>query len=168
MKRPAAVTNSLLGAAALVAADLLVAAPASAQPSYRLNCRGGPSMRIVTNHDVPSPGHVGAIAMTISFQAGAIPALPGPGQCVWMDRGFRPGEPQQLWFRSETIEFAFQIDGHGRVVRDATGPRLNAEGMTAEAADWSRVVAAVLNGGAFAVEAYNVEGRVMNVTAILP
>ena len=115
-----------LGVAALIAASMLLAFPASAQPSYRLKCRGGASMRIMTNHDVPTPGHVGAIAMTIFFQAGPIPTLPGPGQCVWMDRGFRPGEPQQLWFRSEAIEFAFQIDGNGSVVRDASGPRLNA------------------------------------------
>ena len=157
-----------LCALALTAATLIPPAPAQADPpSYQLNCRGGPGMRIVTNHDVPSAGHVGAIAMTIYFTAAPVAATPGPGQCTWVDRTFRPGEPQALWVRSENIEFAFQINGNGRVVRDSTGPRVNAEGMSAESANWDRVVQAVLNGQPFSVMAYNVDNRVMNITSIL-
>ena len=158
-----------LCALALVASSLAMPAPAQADPpSYQLNCRGGPGMRIMTNHDVPSPGHVGAIAMTIFFTAAPIPAIPGPGQCVWVDRTFRPGEPQALWIRSENIEFAFQITGNGRVVRDTSVARVNAEGMSPESANWDRVVQAVLNGQPFSVMVYNVDNRVMNVTSILP
>jgi hypothetical protein len=159
--------SQVLCALALAAASLTAPSPAQADPpSYRLNCMGGPGMRIVTNHDVPSPGHVGAIAMWIYFTAAPVAARPGPGQCTWVDRTFRPGEPQVLWIRSNDIEFAFQITGDGRVVRDATGPRVNAEGMTAESASWDRVVQGVLNGRPFSVMAYNVDNRVMNITSI--
>lgn len=157
-----------LCALALTAATLMASAPAQADPpSYQLNCMGGAGMRIMTNHDVPSPGHVGAVAMTIFFQAAPMAARPGPGQCTWVDRTFRPGEPTALWIRSENIEFAFQITGDGRVVRDTTGARVNAEGMSSESADWDRLVQAVLNGRRFSVMAYNVDNRVMNVTSIL-
>jgi hypothetical protein len=158
-----------LCASTLAACVFSVSAPANADPpSYRLDCMGGPSMRIMTNHDVPSPGDVGAIAMTIFFTAAPVAGSPGPGQCVWVDRAFRPGEPQSLWFRSANIEFAFQVTGDGRVVRDTTGARINAEGMTPEASNWSRVVAAVMDGRPFAVMVYNADNRVMNVTEILP
>lgn len=156
-----------LCALALTASMMIPSAPAQADPpSYRLNCMGGPGMRIVTNHDVPSAGHVGAIAMTVYFQAAPRAARPGPGQCTWVDRTFRPGEPEALWIRSENIEFAFQVTGDGRVVTDTTGPRVNAEGMSAESASWDRVVHAVLTGQRFSVMAYNVDNRVMNITSI--
>ena len=57
----------------------------AAPPSYPLLCRGGPGMRIMTNHDVDASGIPGATAMSIYFtpssQAGSV-REPGPGGAV--------------------------------------------------------------------------------------
>ena len=145
----------------------LFASAASADPSYPLICRGGPSMRIMVNHDLPDGVHTGATAMTVFFRAGAAAASPGPGECVWMDRTFRPGEPENFWIKGD-VEFAFQVQGDARLARDTTGWRLNPEGSGAAAHDWAAIVNGVLNGSTFTVQVYNAGGRTMAVTAVGP
>lgn len=141
---------------------------AMAEPtSYPLVCRGGPSMRIMVNHDVPDGVNTGATAMTVFFQAAATPGNPLPGQCVWMDRTLSPGEPQSFKLKGN-VEFAFQVTGDGRLHRDTTGWRLNPEGRGLEANNWRQVVNGVLNGGLFTVQVYNAEGRTMIVTRVGP
>ena len=152
---------------AALALSCLFASAASANPSYPLICRGGPGMRIMVNHDVPDGVHTGATAMTVFFRAAASAANPGPGECVWMDRTFRPGEPENFWVKGE-VEFAFQVQGDARLARDGTGWRLNPEGSGAAAHDWATIVTGVLNGGTFTVEVYNAGGRTMAVTAVGP
>jgi hypothetical protein len=65
---------------------------ASAQPvGYPMVCHGGGAMKaeIFTNtiivHFEPADVGVGV-------------APPGPGQCGWLDRGYRPGEPASLQY----------------------------------------------------------------------
>lgn len=141
-------------------------------PSYPLLCHGGPGMRIVTNHDVDSAGVPGATAMFIYFKSSAKPGSvqkPGAGECVWLDRTFRPGEPQVMWIKSPRIEFAFQVMGDGRIAVDATGPRLNVEGTkwSAEAKNWQYLVDGVMRGQIFTAHVYNSNG-VMVITHVGP
>jgi len=44
-----------------LAVSCLFASTAYADPSYPLICRGGPSMRIMVNHDVPDGVHTGEL-----------------------------------------------------------------------------------------------------------
>jgi len=82
----------LLGAMALALATLAVGSPAGAQTTWPLRCRGGGDMTFAISS--------GMIFREISifFKAGTQPAGYGllPGQCSWLDRGFRPGEPTYL------------------------------------------------------------------------
>lgn len=158
-----------------VAAGLVASTQtASAEPpSYPLLCRGGGNMKIMTNHDVDGAGIPGATHMTIFFTPAAVAGgvMPPPrGQCVWMDRTFRPGEPANMWIKSPNIEFAFQIMGNGRVVYDTTGPRVNVEGahISPEAQAWDSVVRAALTGDLFTVQVYNESGRTMVITRVGP
>lgn len=164
----------LIFTAAGMAALGLLAVPASAEPpSYPLLCRGGGNMKIMVNHDVDGAGRPGATHMTVFFKAANTPgsvAPPPRGQCVWMDRTFRPGEPENMWLSSPNVEFAFQVTGNGRVVYDATGPRVNAEGATIspEAQNWDTVARGVLTGGLFTVQVYNESNRTMVITRVGP
>jgi hypothetical protein len=151
-------------------AALAGAYPSAAEPeSYTLVCRGAADTRIMVNHDVDGSGIPGSTAMTVYFRPGATLARPGAGECTWTDRGMGPGEPATLWFKSPNIEFAFQVTGDGRVVRDGSGLRLGVEGAHAsvEAKDWQYIVNAVMQGDTFKVKAYNQGGSVMVVTEIL-
>lgn len=153
---------------------LTTAGAALAEPtSYPLLCQGGPGMRIVTNHDVSGAGIPGATTMSIYFKPASQPlstSKPQPGECVWLDRSFRPGEPAVLWMKSPKIEFAFQVMGNGRVVVDANGPRLNIEGTkwSAEAREWQYLVDGVMKGQLFTAHVYNAGGRVLSVTKVGP
>ena len=142
-------------------------------PSYPLLCRGGRDMKIMTNHDVDGAGIPGATHMTIFFHAAGTPGSvmpPPPGQCVWLDRTFHPGEPESMWIKSSNIEFAFQVMGNGRIAYDATGPRVNVEGanISPEAQKWDSVVRAVLTSQLFTVQVYNESNRTMVITRVGP
>ena len=159
----------VLAALCAISIPVLAADP----PSYPLLCHGGPGMRIMTNHDVDSAGVPGATAMFIYFKPASQPGSaqqPGPGECVWLDRTFRAGEPAVMWIKSPKIEFAFQIMGNGSVAVDSTGPRLNVEGTasSAEAKDWQYLVDGVMKGQIFTAHVYNSGGRVMVVTRVRP
>ena len=156
-----------------VGLGLTTSAAFAEPPSYPLLCRGGPGMKIMVNHDVDGAGVPGAAHMTVFFRAARVPgsvAPPPPGQCVWMDRAFRPGEPESMWISSRNVEFAFQIMGNGRIAYDTTGPRLNAEGATIspEAQNWDTIARNVLTGGIFTVQVYNESGRTMVITRVGP
>ena len=76
---------------------------------YELRCRGGSALRITTvqGRRTDATGELMA-NMTVDFIAGTQPAdITGKslveGQCSWVDRGFRPGEPAQI--RQEIIYF---------------------------------------------------------------
>ncbi len=165
-----------LSIAALAFAASISAVSTSAlaePPSYPLLCRGGANMRIMVNHDVDGAGIPGATAMTIFFRPAGAPGSvtpPRPGECVWLDRTFRPGEPTSMWIRSPKVEFAFQVYGNGRVVSDTTGPRLNVEGahISPEAQKWDYLAKGVMTGQLFTAHVYNESGRVMMITSVGP
>ena len=77
---------------------LLMAAPAAAvPPTYELRCRGsipGRPMRV----ELVNGQRAGYDRLIVSFRFSDRPAPQGlaPGQCSWIDRGMRPGEPIRL------------------------------------------------------------------------
>jgi hypothetical protein len=73
-----------------IAVPFTLAASALAQESFPMVCRGGDGMRA----DILGDG-----AMRVFFvpaAQGANSAPPGPGQCTFLDRALRPGEPHVL------------------------------------------------------------------------
>lgn len=69
------------------------AAPGS-PPTYPLACVGGGGMRAIATPD-------GFVRVTFAPAAqGGSAAPPRAGECAWLDRGFRPGEPQMLVYGS--------------------------------------------------------------------
>src|SRR5689334_5485869 len=115
----------LLVAIVLAAAERIPSKIASAfgasafmQQSYELRCRGGglkfnstPGRNLSTGEQMMN--------MTVDFAAGTQAASAyktlSPGQCSWVDRGFRNGEPRQIRF--EIVYFAQQQQArHGSAV----------------------------------------------------
>ena len=157
--------------AVIATAWALTSTSIAAPKSYPLLCKGGPGMKIMVNHDVNGAGIPGDAAMFIHFTPASAPGSerkPNPGQCVWLDRTFRSGEPAVLWIKSPTIKFAFQVKGDGRIVVDTRGPRLSVEGSTrsAEAKKWQYLIDGVMRGRLFTAQVYNAGGRVMSVTGV--
>lgn len=104
---------------------------AGAQTSYPLICKGGGNMI----------AQVRATAQVrVQFAAGADAASnapPSPGQCSWLDRGFRSGEPAVLTvagdpahalyivesvMRGDTFYAHVYNDGKGSMVITRVGP----------------------------------------------
>ncbi|MCC6305465.1 MAG: hypothetical protein IT545_09740 [Rhodobacteraceae bacterium] len=94
-------------AAALLAAPAaaFLAAPAAAQTSYPLICRSGGPMWA----SVQASGQI-RLAFVAGTAAGAT-TPPGPGQCTWLDRGFRAGEPAVLELAGNPGGVRYLIDG---------------------------------------------------------
>jgi hypothetical protein len=89
------------------------------QQSYELRCRGGNLKFNSTPGNTSSSGEQ-MMNMTIDFAVGTQAAGTGkpnlnPGQCSWIDRGFRPGEPPQIHL--EIVSFGQQAEArHGSPV----------------------------------------------------
>lgn len=85
-------------------------APVTMQQAYELRCRGG-GLRINSTPGRSLPTGEQMTNMTVDFVAGT-QATGGraenlkPGQCSWVDRGFRQGEPSRV--RLEIVYFAQQ------------------------------------------------------------
>jgi hypothetical protein len=99
--------------------EVAFGANAFMQTSYELRCRGGALKFNSTPGRTASSGEQ-MMNMTIDFAAGTQGAsartpILTPGQCSWVDRGFRPGEPTQI--RLEIVSFAQQQQAlHGSPV----------------------------------------------------
>jgi len=99
--------------------EVAFGANAFMQTSYELRCRGGALKFNSTPGRTSSSGEQ-MMNMTIDFAAGTQGAsartpILTPGQCSWVDRGFRPGEPTQI--RLEIVSFAQQQQAlHGSPV----------------------------------------------------
>lgn len=90
-------TKLLLGVTLAAAPLALSGVAASAAQSYVMTCRGGGAMVAVAGQRVSNP-HV---FVEITFKpgtAGAGVQAPKPGECTWIDRGMRPGEPNKILF----------------------------------------------------------------------
>ena len=122
---PTALTLSLL--AMVLAASELISPKDEAslnpsmpmQQSYELRCRGG-SLKFNSTPGSTSSSGEQMMNMTVNFAAGTQGAgartpILTPGQCSWVDRGFRPGEPTEI--RLEIVSFAQQQQAlHGSPV----------------------------------------------------
>jgi hypothetical protein len=141
------------------------------QPSSPMVCRGGAGMRIMIAHDIDADGNPAATSMWIFFKPASRPgsaAQPQAGECTWMDRTLKSGEPTSLFVHAPHLEFAVQVEGDGRISRDASGLRFNPEGNSDEAQKWRYLTDGVLKGKMFTVKAYNASGRVLVVTSVEP
>lgn len=100
-------------------AEATLNAPVPMQQTYELRCRGGGLKFKSTPGRTLSSGEQ-MMNVTIDFAAGTQGAGAGtpilnPGQCSWIDRGFRTGEPAQI--RLELVYFAQQSQSlHGSPV----------------------------------------------------
>lgn len=75
---------------ALAALLTLSALPAAAQTAYPLVCRGGGAM-------MGSFNSAGALSLNfVPGTAAASAGTPSAGECRWLDRAFRAGEPGRL------------------------------------------------------------------------
>lgn len=93
-----------LVAVVLAGMSIVPVVPAVAQQSYPLVCRGGGGMN----------ASVTAGAVRVNFTPGTAAASstpPAPGQCTWLDRGFRPGEPANLRLSGNMAGVRYLIDG---------------------------------------------------------
>ena len=143
--------HAALAAAALLAATTI----ATAQTSYVMTCRGGGDMTAVAGQRVSNP-HV---FVEITFKpgtAGAGVQAPNPGQCTWIDRGLRAGEPtKMIW------------DDHGvawtQTVCRAGGCRVNTPSAGAR-----QLIGWVTGGQPYQVHVYNNNAGHMVVTKIGP
>ena len=82
----------------------------SMQQSYELRCRGG-GLKFNSTPGRTLPTGEQMMNVTIDFVAGTQGAAVrrpnlNPGQCSWIDRGFRQGEPTQI--RLEMVSFGQQ------------------------------------------------------------
>lgn len=80
-----------------VSAPLLTGEAEAAQ-SYVLACRGGGAMQAVAGQRVSQRRAFVEIRFRPGRQGAGVRA-PAPGECTWVDRGFRSGEPAKLIYR---------------------------------------------------------------------
>lgn len=108
---------------ALAALLTLAALPAAAQTAYPLVCRGGGAM-------MGSFTAAGGLSLNFLPGTGAASAgAPSAGECRWLDRAFRPGEPGRLALPSGSPANAAAIIGaalrgetfYAHVYNDGTG-----------------------------------------------
>lgn len=103
----------------LVATERISSSAEAMQQSYELRCRGG-GLKFNSTPGVTSSSGEQMMNVTVDFAAGTQgagtrkPNL-NPGQCSWIDRGFRQGEPAQI--RLQMVSFAQQQQAlHGSPV----------------------------------------------------
>jgi hypothetical protein len=90
-----------------LAVGLLSMASAAAfgqQGGYPMICHGGGAMK----------AEIFAGTIIVRFEptdVGVGVAPPGPGQCGWLDRGYRPGEPASLRYSGNPDGVRYLVDG---------------------------------------------------------
>lgn len=107
----------------ILALDAFVPAEAD-PPSYPLVCRGGGGMTMHLRSLIEVSSDKLYTQAVIYFDPSPQPANTTPpraGQCAWLDRGFRPGEPRTIRIRQPTsFEVGLRADGTwGGVVFDS-------------------------------------------------
>ena len=88
--------------AALTFTTMTFAAAEATPHSYPLICVGGGAMqaKILSNATIQ-----------LKFGGGQEAGSPQPGQCTWMDRGFRPGEPTVMLLRRDREGMDYILNG---------------------------------------------------------
>ena len=128
---------------------------AAAQTSYVMTCRGGGDMVAVAGQRVSNP-HV---FVEITFKpgtAGAGTQAPAPGECTWIDRGLRSGEPNKILFDDFGVSWSQTICRAGSCqVNTPSAPATNL-------INWVR------GGQPFQVHVYNNNAGYMVVTKVGP
>lgn len=111
--------------------------------SYPLMCRGGSGMKAVLRER----------GMLIFFQGGKQGAQvrpPGVGECTWLDRGFRPGEPQELgWVAKDPIsQLNVMFAPPNKIIT------MEIHGTPKEVANYKYLYNKIRNGEVFQVHAF--------------
>src|SRR5260370_33464625 len=75
------------------------------QGGYPMICKGGGAMKA----EIFATGTI--IVRFEPTDVGAGVAPPGPGQCGWLDRGYRPGEPASLRYAGNPDGVHYLLDG---------------------------------------------------------
>jgi hypothetical protein len=97
--------SSLQLAGILAGAAMILSSSAFAVDSYPMICHAGGAMRAT----ISSGGTVRVNFNPTSDAASTTP--PGPGQCGWLDRGFRTGEPRVLKYTGGLDGIHYLVDG---------------------------------------------------------
>ena len=89
----------------------IIATAAYSDTSYPLICRGGPGMSASEGYSL---NELAVEQIFVSFRKGLVARTPGPGECVWLDRGFRESEPSQLWYSApDNLTQTYAITSRG-------------------------------------------------------
>lgn len=90
-------------ATAVIAVIAAALTPAHATPnSYPLICKGGGAMQARIFPDA---------TIQLRFTPGSAAGDAQAGQCTWIDRGFRPGEPGVLTLRANRSGMDYLLNG---------------------------------------------------------
>ena len=125
---------------------LLGRSDANAEPkSFPLMCRGGGTMK-------GTFWEKGLKFQFIGGSQGAGASPPQPGECTWLDRGFRPGEPLEIvWHDRDLDGLLVNFDAQGR---------LNGLEIKGGASDkYKYLFNSIRNGSVFQIHAYQATCR---------
>lgn len=85
-------------AVVVASSSFSLSTPSQAARDYVMTCRAGGSMQAIAGQRVSSR----EAFVSITFRGGMMGAAvrpPRPGECTWIDRGFRRGEPTKLIYK---------------------------------------------------------------------
>lgn len=144
-----------LSAAGLIAAGTIAlqSQMASAQNTYIMTCTPGGQMYNYTRSE-----NGGRVATTVYFKGanqGASVQAPSPGQCTWLDRGLRGGEPEKLLVKGESGIVQASCNTRGCNVK-TTAPMS------------SKILTAMTGNRPFQVHVYNDQNGHMRVVKFGP
>lgn len=151
-------------AAAALAAVLSCVAPAQAQVSYTLVCRGGGNMVLSVGSAGAVDGRpVSVVGIDFTRATQSATAAPvGQGQCAWLDRPLNSAEPTRLVYNANntTLHVALRAERAGAFVEAGHG------GVGDGATNFSTLWNAIRDGREFRVEAYNAGDGTMRITRV--
>ncbi len=128
--------------------------PSQAARDYVMTCRAGGGMQAIAGQRVSSR----EAFVSITFRGGSAGAAvrpPRPGECTWIDRGFRRGEPTKLVYK-ENGSWVQSVCSTNRC-----NTRTNSRSI-------QTLVSSVKNGRSFQVHAHNDGRGNMVVTRVGP
>lgn len=107
--------GSILASTVSVIGALIIgvgAMSAHAEPrSFPLVCKGGPNQRVEVNFNRLAPGQTEVIIRFKGAPSSATSRPVNPGECGWIDRGWRKGEPEILLWSGTISGFKILFEG---------------------------------------------------------